>query len=245
MWRQQAFVQAVSRKVSAAQFARFKKMYHEPFFMLSASSATDSGSGASGSSGSIVRFTVSGSAQATYVLTITRAGEVRCSCKDAIMNCRRIGCVCKHACFVLYRVLKRESLALFDDGLRLSASEMDAIAAEVASGRMLQMQEQEASAGSRIDIEALCVRMARGARVDNTTHATNPPDFMTVARPPGEGADCPVCYDVLGGDGGGVRGCPDCGNAVHRDCIVKWIRNAPRATCVYCRSGVWARYDGR
>jgi hypothetical protein len=46
--------------------------------------------------------------------------------------------------------------------------------------------------------------------------------------------DCPVCYETLSTD---LSKCPECKNAIHTDCIQKWLKFNP--TCVYCRSNSW------
>lgn len=244
-WRQPAFVDAVRRSVSAAQFARFEKVAYEPFFMLASAAGADA-----------LRFEVSGSTRARYLLTVARAtGEVRCTCKDALINCRRLGCVCKHACFVAYRVMKLEGLGLLRD-LRLAPAEVEAVAAEVARGAAQREQRRQLA-----DAEALAERLGGvtiSARAPSAPRPQQqrgvPPaapaapacDFRAVARPPEPGDECPVCYDALVAGAPDLRGCPDCGKALHRACAAKWAAMAPggAATCVYCRSRAWAGYRG-
>lgn len=48
------------------------------------------------------------------------------------------------------------------------------------------------------------------------------------------GDDCPVCYETLSQD---LSKCPECENAIHTECIQKWLKYNP--TCVFCRSNSW------
>lgn len=95
-WRRAEFMASVRGAVSARQFDRFKRMYCQPFFVLAGEIAADE-----------LSFTVSGSEHDAYRLVLGRStGRIACSCPDACVNCARLGCICKHACFLLYRVLR-------------------------------------------------------------------------------------------------------------------------------------------
>ena len=48
------------------------------------------------------------------------------------------------------------------------------------------------------------------------------------------GDDCPVCYEKLSDD---LVKCPDCNNAIHSECITKWLKY--NKSCVFCRSESW------
>ncbi|PNH00235.1 hypothetical protein TSOC_013952 [Tetrabaena socialis] len=214
-WRQATFIQDVRSRVSASQLTRFQKMYTEPFFVINVDPVVPAPVR--------MRLTVSGSQQATYVVTLQSTGLFKCSCKDAIMTCRRNGCVCKHVCFVLYRVLRHEGLDFFDN-LQLTPDEVGSIASRASQ---IQIQEVDRS---------------------NPPHVAPRPDqlhfdFCHSKRPHQieAGDDCPICFDALLGSDV-MRFCPECGNGVHQTCIVKWMEH--RSTCVYCRSKLWSNYRG-
>jgi hypothetical protein len=254
-------MQAVRRAVPARQFDRFKRIYDQPFYVLDA--AVDEGG---------LRFTVSGSMRDAYKMTISRAtGLVWCACIDASTACRAHGMVCKHVCFLLYRVLRLEELAFL--GVRkLTPSELGAVEARAACVIAAASASASASAAADVGVDGvdgvavpaavvlrswqvdlLCNQLDAGLRISERGGGGGGggggarSDFAVVARPPEPSDECPVCYDVLlaAGDGAALdlRGCPDCGRAVHAGCARRWICRAPRATCVYCRSPVWARWD--
>ena len=282
MWRSRAFLAEVAAAVSPAQLSRFKKIYHEPFFVLSArvSPSPDwvgvaAGDGqAVATAAGTVRFGVSGSARAVYTVALAPDGACACTCMDAAINCRRARCVCKHVCFVLYRVLRLQGTAFFMNANRLPEGLVADTAASVLDGR-LNVHHDERESIPQGDVDALCEALGRLGRslpprasdsassgVGGTSRRQAPapapaqhaqqahaqaqaPDFLTVRRAPEPDDECPVCYDLLvGGGGGELRGCPDCGRGVHRACIDRWLWAAPRPTCVFCRSRVWGAYVG-
>lgn len=243
-WRTPEFIAAASRAASAAQLSRFKKMYHEPFFLLGTAQAT-----ATAAAGTCVRFTVSGSSQQLYTVTLRATGELACSCKDSAINTRRLGCVCKHICFVVFRVLRIDDPA-FLQRLRLSPEDVSSTCVNVLTG-VLRVHDHERQPPSGPTISAYELdRLCRGITTQTDLRdrsPSSPPacDFTTIRRPPTAEDECPVCYmtllgtpDLLGAPPALV-GCPDCGNAVHRECIARWLHHAPQPSCVYCRSTVW------
>lgn len=273
-WRQPAFLQDAARCASVPQMSRLKKMYHEPFFLIDATTRTTGAPGtsvasvsvtSSSSSCSQVRFSVSGSAATVYTVVLKSSnGHMTCSCKDAILTCRRVRCACKHVCFVAFRVLRQPSAAdllsasvmnaMPQPGLTLSPAVVSDVLQQMADGTLLSGVSQEerraSSAMTEHDVNMLCGArtMFRGGAVASTA------DFTTVRRTPVPDEDeCPVCYDVLvrgAGHGHGIymegaelRGCPDCGRGVHLACVMKWLQHAPAPTCVMCRSRVWSQFN--
>lgn len=205
-------------------------MYHEPFFVI------DVVMTGTASVGTIIKFLVSGSTQTNYVVSITSGGEVTCSCKDAMIHCRRDRCVCKHACFVVFRVMRIETLGLLET-LRLRPAEVRAISIGVVTNGMHWESRYPEHVLSSAEVSDICSRNEEPRAVDLTKQ------FAIVLRMPEKGDECPICYDLLEGVGQEeMRGCPDCGRGIHAKCVNRWIANSARATCVFCRSSVWEQY---
>lgn len=236
-WSDAAFVDAVRRSASAAQFSRFKRLYREPFYVLETvvTGPTDA---------CAARLVLSGSTGSGYRMRIDRAtGRVSCGCMDACTNCTRLHVACKHACFVVARVLRLdvEAVLSFLSTLRLRPRDVDAIALDGSGG---DASPHPPEAGGSIDIDRLCAELDRGAAIGaigSPARIPSPVDFETVKRPPEPGDDCPVCYCELL-TGGNLRGCPDCGRGVHLECVRRWLAHAARPTCVFCRSTVWSKF---
>lgn len=58
--------------------------------------------------------------------------------------------------------------------------------------------------------------------------------FKSTSEDRNIGDDCPVCYEILSEN---LSKCPDCNNAIHTECIQKWLQY--NSTCVFCRSSSW------
>jgi hypothetical protein len=228
-------VAAVRAGASADQFKRFKRIYSEPFYVLNA--LAEEGE---------TTFLMAGSRPgSSYTVRVCgEDGRVTCNCMDAALNCRRLGCVCKHACFLAARVLRvadADLLLAFARTGRLHPEAVAAAAARAASQARGADEDGRATAavGSR-ELDDLCDALVSGARVTSRPSAAAL-DFSIVRREPAEGDECPVCYcDLLSASE--LVGCPQCGNGIHRACAVRWLAHAPRKTCVYCRSPCWAAF---
>lgn len=210
--------------IPAEQMVRLGKIATEPFFLITHPAAEPYPRGT-------LTFVVSGSTRERHVVSIDGSGRVACTCMDARTRCRRCRCICKHGCFVLVRVL-RLSDATFYSRLRLSEHDLR-VSSDVVAGRttlhdavfrpLLSTQQQSSLASQPVSF--------RGFRVPE------PED------------ECPVCYTALLPESGDdpLRGCPDCGQAVHRGCMTRWAlcSNSPSLrSCVMCRSPAWSAWAG-
>ena len=187
--------------------ARMSKIFVEPFFLLSRGATN----------GDTLTFDVSGSKRDTYVVSLNGDGLMGCTCMDSRLNCAKKRCVCKHACFVLVRVLRACDLEFFR-ALRMPTAAVQRVLAAFRAG-VLQISEEEMSPRTRPD-----------------------DDFTVVTRQPEADDECPVCYDLLVTANKPLRGCPDCGKGLHAECARRWILVSRNKTCVYCRSPVWDKF---
>jgi hypothetical protein len=203
------------RVLSSQQFKRFEKIYIEPFYVVS-STLDDN---------MLAEFAVSGSTQNVYSVKLGRNGRFKCSCPDSYTNCARLQCICKHACFVIFRVFRLAHVLDVGD-LRLSEQDIDAIVSRVAAD----------------DFDKLQLAPKKSTKILA--------DFETILRPPAVDDECPVCYSFLFEEAAEATkntkstlvGCPDCGNSIHRECARRWMMHASVPTCVYCRSRVWKEF---
>jgi hypothetical protein len=225
-----------------------EKVFYEPFFLLSRGRSEDRR----------LTFDVSGSRRDTYIVTLRPDGAVGCTCLDAQLNCPGKGCVCKHVCFVLVRVLRacERSFAFFGAGrMRLPPEAVTEAFTRfregtlVEEGHMVPLNDS-GSDDSEDEFDRATRRMAelrvtnrptgRNERGGGGTPARVLFDFTHVAKPPQTGDECPVCYDDL--LRGALSGCPECGKGVHTACVRRWLDVAPHRSCVYCRSSDWAHF---
>jgi hypothetical protein len=207
MWRSNSFFLSVKATVTPAQFTRFNKIYHEPFFLLSSSVE---------SNGRTIRFDISGSTQKPYVVKLDANGGMRCNCMDAAVNCAKANCVCKHICFVAFRVVRSEQSTFFANKT-LNATDVADIFTRVTADGL-------ANDASRTS-DARPPAAAAAAATVTSVEARN------------IGDDCPVCFDELRADQKeNIRVCGECSNGAHEECIRRWIAHAPRPSCIFCRA---------
>lgn len=221
-WRTPNFVRQYASVLSAPQKQRMDKIYHEPLFLLASPNESAYGAFAA-------RFSVSGSTGVAHTVAVKTNGAVVCSCQDARVHARKCHCVCKHACFVLTRVMGFTDLSFFLRGLVLPFEQI-VECAEVAAGR------------AAYDAESAALYQEEGV-----PHEVFYVPKKTLAA---EEDECPVCYDAL------VKTtttplpsprlvwCPDCRNAAHEECMKRWKASTRGAatTCVLCRSLAWKRW---
>lgn len=270
-WRRPEFVQEVKETVHPKQFERFKKMFHEPFFLLDVRKECVFRGTTHQEAPDKMVFTVSGSQQTPYLVTLLhRSRAFSCNCLDFRTNCQRNRFVCKHICFVLFRALRKTTCfkELFLDE-QLSHHQVDAIFSD-------EQNYEGASLDNRVseqDIDEMCSAMMstsiaspsssssstslqqperrrrqqqqRGRLLglqEASASSTNLDKFKEVRRTPSD--DCPICYDTMTLDDptNPLLGCPDCGNGVHEECVRRWLAHATKKTCVFCRSAVWAAF---
>lgn len=251
-WRTAAMREEVRRVLPPKQRDRFLKIYEEPFFLIHPPAVTDIDAS----------FLVSGSTQQRHTVRIDAlSGAASCSCMDARINCRKQSCVCKHVCFVLFRVLRMSDLRFFgvDRGLRLSEQELRACldtATRISEGAVSRGAVNQGSVSASSTAAA---SPAISPVIDPSVMHPPPPSCTgsdvfrsnEVFRDNvSESSECPVCYDCVGPlQNNALRGCPSCGNVVHLECMRRWaaaaLASGSRVTCVMCRSAAWSRWDGR
>jgi hypothetical protein len=212
LWRQPEFVDTVMRLVRHPQFERFKKMFHEPFYLLGHGFQDEN-----------INLTVSGSKTTNYNVRIFANGTFGCNCKDQLMTCKRQGMLCKHICFVIFRVFRLTSHV--EEVFRTNKISLE----KVQDLKLILESPMEYTneSMSKAATDALCYLVSRHR------------DFTIIKR---RQDDCPICYDSLEDGDATLLGCPDCGNAVHKVCMERWLQHAPAKTCVMCRSSVWRLY---
>jgi hypothetical protein len=254
-WRSPEFRGSLRRRLNVAQANRMNKLYSDPLYLLETPSL-DAGEG------DAIMFSVSGSTGVPYKVSVHADGHVGCTCKDSYINARRLNCVCKHVCFVLVRAMGFTDLTFFSQarGLGLSVAEVQRCA-EVARNR--RSDTTDVSASTSTCDASVYSPVSLSCSSSSSSYVFTEPlrDVSDLVD-----ADCPVCYDALieasdeptsnttlhtlsSVDKGpkSLRWCPCCRNAIHTDCIRRWIVNASGSrsapSCVMCRSTAWKEWD--
>jgi hypothetical protein len=210
---------AVDVRLLPEQHQRLEKITYEPLYLLVESAISDTNEHV---------FKVCGSTRSVYTVTLSKnLGMFGCNCMDMMTRCRKSHCVCKHICFILVRVLKltpEECYRFFvARSNRLLGEDLDAVSAKCE--------------GLSAHLDAFVTNAALTEQYKMMTDLHfNPRKEIS------DDDECPICYLSLKGHHQ-VVGCPVCKNNIHHKCISKWIEQSPSATCVYCRSSIWERYN--
>lgn len=251
-----AFGDTIGRRsiimMSREQAARMAKLETEPFFLLpNATDGSGDGSESTRSSDPVgdrrsISFRISGSKRDIYTVAISPNGFVTCTCMDARMNCRRSGCVCKHACFLLRRALR---MPADDPFFSATARGEGSGVARLHEARISAARDLHEGAAS-VPPEALTPHSLHSPQPSHAPSKGWPVQqeaFCTRVRQASSSSaadDCPVCFTELA-EGTHLRFCPDCGNGIHLECASRWMRALGKRakTCVMCRSHVWTAWN--
>lgn len=198
---------------SIQQQRRIEKAINERFFLLDVVRDDD------------VQWKLSGSKFDVYTITVSRSrGRITCDCPDSFSHARRHGCLCKHCCFVILKVLKYADFNIFST--------------HVVSRPILNML---------LTCDSECLRDPQnenGLLSQRYQHLKGHPDtseadisFETVR---GCEDECSICYCPLTADGTIRCVCPECHNMFHKDCIKRWLHTS--TSCPLCRSTIWQGY---
>lgn len=223
--RERALRERAMHVLSYNQRQRFDKIFTEPFYLISVREASNAHR-------YLLQFDVSGSRADSYCLSLACDGTISCTCRDAIFHTRQRGCVCKHVCFLLYRVLQLSEdppFAFFRNRV-LTADKVQQVCATVRSNH-LNFRPGIFSVSTRVDSAP-------------TGTVGDQEKFKTIRKQPEPtDNDCPICLlPLLDDPPTRLLSCPACHNNVHETCMRTWLYLAPQKTCVYCRDVVWREF---
>lgn len=173
--------------------------------------------------------------------------KVSCSCPDGIGYCQHNNTICKHAYFVLIKVLMLKELASetsnFFETNQLSETEK-----EMAFSRLYSVWENREGAADYMNtdfINQFQTHKDKKREIEEAALTGDGTDdilekFKVNTVPEGQEA-CLVCYCEMEKPEETVR-CPDCRKVFHSSCLQRWF-DTGKDTCVHCRSPVWQEYN--
>lgn len=174
-------------------------------------------------------FSISGSTANLYKVTFAAYnGRFYCNCPDSKSHAKRHNALCKHICFVIFKVLKdsvnKDNTDLFKTH-SVNVEERDKII-----GKILKINICEDNDFTNKHL------INKYEKIKDI----NPEDLFKVTKDITLDEDCPICYDELK-ELTSCAQCPSCRNVLHVKCIKKWL-NSGKISCPYCRSAAWENY---
>ena len=141
---------------------------------------------------------------------------VTCSCPDPFAG------LCKHICWVLFKVLKHDDLAVFSTGLVPTELVWHVTQNEDAQARMVEVWGRNTGLGIRLPDRQPSLR------------AWLPPKecpFLPPKSWPPVNLECAVCFEDMLHEQ--AKQCPGCSNSFHSVCIAEWFLQ--KRSCPLCR----------
>jgi len=209
---------------------RYQKIFTEPLYLIDLKKEEDKSV-----------FLISGSTKNVYEI-IYKNKKFQCNCPDAKSWSKKHHVVCKHICFVLFRVSKMfvklgdkiyfgfdmEKSTLFFDIHKLNDIEQEFMDNFISKRQI----------GNDVMNEGLKEKYLETVNVPPTQIFQKSTKILETSD------ECPICYDVLLNEEYTIEillSCPDCKNYVHPKCMSKWLEY--NKSCVYCRSDIWMKLN--
>lgn len=173
-----------------------------------------------------MEFKVTGSSYDIYTINVTNDNNISCDCPDALCNCNGAGCYCKHICFVLIKIGQITDTTIFQRNV-LTIEEKDKLFKRIQS-----IVPTERDVLNHELLEAYG-KAQQELNTDASFEITD--NIFDVGDARNLDEDCVICYSKLDSDKKNeMRCCPACKNAVHTDCVTKWLKI--NKCCVLCRT---------
>jgi hypothetical protein len=205
------------------QEKRYEKIFKEPLYLIDHQIHQED-----------ITFLISGSTKNIYHVEC-KEKKMSCDCQDAKSWCRKHKVVCKHICFVLFRVSK-----LFRKDVNQVYFNSDPT--NYFETHKLNDQEKKfliSSVNKKLvstDVMNENLREIYFQKVQEN----QPKSLFSQSKKELDPSDeCPICYDLLTNSESSLLSCPDCKNYVHQKCMEKWLEY--NHSCVYCRSETWRK----
>ena len=211
------------------QVKRYNKISEDPLYLIDFKVNSEK---------NILEFHISGSTKNIYTVKLC-TDYTDCDCPDGRSWAKKFKVICKHSCFVLFKVVK-----IFNEN----------------NGSVLNYNKQPINyfLNNKLNIDeynyiktflekkSISSDVINQSLIDKFKHLStcnNDPKelFKHSIRTLDPDDDCPICYDSFGIDNTLLLTCPDCHNYVHTSCMEKWLQY--NKSCVYCRSETWTKID--
>jgi|APSaa5957512622_1039677.scaffolds.fasta_scaffold33703_3 hypothetical protein len=230
--------------MNTSQATRYYKLSTEPFYLLNKKYEN----------GQYI-FDMSGSKQDIYTVTIfddttEYQGKITCNCPDMNSWAKRQHVVCKHCCFILFKVLKCfikiSDKVCINHGHKLISTEFfNELEFELNELDIIKNKFDKITlTNSEYTDNDLLEKYNKLMNDVNTGKATLSFKGEDNTKNMESEDECPICSCLLLENDDTIDkllACPICHAYIHKECMDIWIKHGHN-TCVYCRSDIWKKY---
>ena len=221
----------IAKKLSYHQKNRFYRIFSDNFYLLDVLKYPEN-----------TKFFISGSSKNVYTVTIFENRKISCNCPDMKSWAKESDCICKHCCFVLFRVLDLKDYYSNNEIKFFKNLEFDDDEYEFIEKKMLGLVSKFNLTNLNKDNNIVNLDLIKKYNKIKELKVENGKEKYEVKSEldrDTENGTCPICFLELENEE--IVRCPCCNNIIHKECMEKWLRMG-KSNCVYCRSDVWKDY---
>ncbi|AYV79138.1 MAG: hypothetical protein Faunusvirus3_18 [Faunusvirus sp.] len=225
------------------QQARYNKIYNEEIYLVNTKFEVTSVAKS-------WQFTIAGSTKNIYKVALdTDSKRISCDCPDSTSWARRTNSVCKHCCFVMYRVIKYfrynvDTATVWSYDKPIDTFFDNLIFTDTALATIGKLIEKINMKSSDYTSNYLTEKYNRLNKQSDNTVLTDLKlsifDALGNDKSIDAADECSICFNNFESDKSLLLSCPTCYNYIHKNCMLKWLES--QSTCLFCRSDVWMKY---
>jgi hypothetical protein len=218
--------------MNSQQENRYEKVFCEPLYQLDFKQDIEKNK---------YNFVISGSTKNVYEVCL-KDRKFECNCPDGKIWAKRHQVVCKHVCYVLFRVTK---IFVYKDKNVYFNLNSDVPTLFFKTHKLCDEEQNfienflsKKQFGSDVLNENLKQKYLEAVACPKESLFTQSTKTLE------EEDECPICYDMLLSEEiklESLLSCPTCKNYVHPKCMEKWLEY--NKSCVYCRSEIWTKLN--
>lgn len=202
--------------ISIDQNKRYNKIYTDKIYLLELIKNNESNSK--------YIFKLSGSTKNVYEIKLD-SKSIWCDCPDMKSYAHKKNIICKHCCFVLFKILKYNLTEYFNNFQNTGKHNLEL--------EYLEDKCNNINFGSDIQNSSI------SNKYNEIKNSNNPKNKFEQTKVVNDEDSCPICFDDFINTVN--LQCPTCKNLIHQECMKKWISSG-KSTCVYCRSDSWQTF---
>ena len=209
------------------QVSRYNKLQYERFYLLNIKNKEDD-----------YIINVSGSTRNIYDIKVSKELKtITCNCPDMKSWATTSGCVCKHCCFVIFKVC-RDTIATDSDffsNLVFNDEDFSKLIDKLEEKFNIFNQHRfQEIADESIDLNLIERFHTLSITEEEGSQFETKKNKIQIEDP------CAICCEKIQNEPDNLE-CPDCHKVFHKQCQDMWLSTG-NVSCAICRSTSWSKY---